>query len=120
MLGLVMGGLADFYLGCIMTLPAAYMGFIPFIHWLRVGADIEQGKILKTCGVVIQSNRALHRGDRDLQYIRIDQQKFAISGEHFFALKNGEPYCIYYSPRTKYILSVKSISNPNEHYDGKS
>ncbi len=66
MLGLVMGGLADFYLGCIMTLPAAYMGFITFIHWLRVGADIEQGKILKTCGVVIQSNRALHWGNRDL------------------------------------------------------
>lgn len=39
--------------------------------------------------------------------MQIGDTKFNIHGKQFFALKNGDPYRVYYMPATKQILSVE-------------
>ena len=39
--------------------------------------------------------------------LEIDSFRSSVDRQQFLALKNGNPYCVYYSPRTKRILSIE-------------
>lgn len=102
------------------------VGAIPLFEAARLGLDIDEAQAQQICGMVIQGKQ---RGQWGRYVIRLvsstydntdNQETFIVSSEQFFAFDNGKPYCVYFLPHSKYILSVYPLVNPNENHDEQS
>lgn len=75
--------------------------------------DLQQGRASKICGEV--RLRVVRKDELDEPYRKynlliIKGKQIPISNRGYEALKEYESYCVYYTPRTKYILSIKPIA----------
>ncbi len=107
-----------FLLFFLLTLSLYVTGIVytlfPIVQWYLLRRDLQQKKILSLCGRVTQMKKARHWSD---YYIKIERQRFFVLRNQYFAFNKDVPYYIYYARHTRYILSVKSMDNPNEHYN---
>lgn len=72
----------------------------------RFGTDLRNGETNFTEGrVQLDVDNA---GRRDMYYtLAIQDIVFRVKKRAFLAFKNGDPYCIYYAPHSKTILSAE-------------
>jgi hypothetical protein len=65
---------------------------------LRDGVSVVEGRV----------QLDMNRGEQTSRfYVKIDNIRFRVRKAVFLAFKNGDPYRIYYAPRSKLILSVE-------------
>ena len=72
-------------------------------HVYRLNRDL-QTPVSAVEGRVIQELRSTEDGGDYV--VHLEDQKFKLKRDVFLAFKNGDPYRLYYAPRTKKILSV--------------
>jgi hypothetical protein len=46
--------------------------------------------------------------------MKVGGKQFLLKKDTFFALKNGDPYCVYYTARSKQLLSVEWLRDGDE------
>jgi hypothetical protein len=74
-----------------------------FMKWYRVRDDMNTDLRAVEGRVKLDIGRT--KGEPKYS-VEIDDVKFNVKKDVFLAFKNGDPYCIYYAPHTKRILSV--------------
>jgi len=79
-----------------------------YVQWRKFKADLEKGAVELTEG---QIRLNIYGFSRHIGFsIGIEKQSFSVKRGILLAFKNGEPYRIYYAPRTRTLLSAEQIS----------
>lgn len=97
---------------CVMVL--VFIFGMGFVNWLELKRDLEQNEVGITCGNIAKSmmgysngmDWAAQRSPRAAQFIMINHNRFYVNRIQYEAMLDGDPYCFYYTPSTRYILSV--------------
>jgi hypothetical protein len=77
-------------------------------YWLRLNADIQQGKVSEVAGELERIVKPINR--RVMTYLlRVDQAEFVVAKETFKVFKHGEAYRLYRAPYTGTLLSAEEI-----------
>jgi hypothetical protein len=77
-----------------------------WLNWRKFDADLLKGEF-DTIEGPIQLD-VTSQGNRGTKYsVIIEGSRFNVTKPIFLAFKNGDPYCIYYAPRSKTILSAE-------------
>jgi hypothetical protein len=97
----------------LMTLIIAMMGvsmlcgFYANLQFSKYNSDLYQGE------VAVQEGRVtldLFGSNSSAQfYVRVGDEKFAISKQTFLSFKNRDMYRLYYAPNSKVLLSVEAL-----------
>lgn len=85
----------------ITSIIGAGWGILKLPGYYRFKQILHHGKVASICGMVIL------RKENQLSLVEINNQHFSVSPDEFLTFRNGEPYCIYYLPESKAILSVR-------------
>lgn len=97
----------------------AVLGFalVPNIYRLR--KDLNENRVLVSEGRIELSDK--HEQDGIRYFLYVNQIRFPISKKRHSALKNWDPYLVYYTPHTKRIMSVEWLRDGNDNFvgDGK-
>ena len=91
-----------------LTLIAAVFLVVPVYFaykWWQLSVDMRQRLVTSVEGRV---RLDLSGGGNSSQLtVSIGKAKFHVKKPIFLAFKNGDPYCVYYAPRSKTILSAE-------------
>lgn len=79
----------------------AFFGFICFLNAYRFYTDATKGMASTVEGRV----NLLINGRR--YSVVVENMKFDLKQKAFLAFKNGDPYRVYYTPKTKVLLSAE-------------
>ena len=79
----------------------------------RLRSDLQEDHVLSAEGRI---DLSLKTGQNKANYfLRVGGMRFAIKQQKFLALKNGDPYCVYYTRRSKNILSVEWLRDSEDN-----
>lgn len=107
-----------FCIGTGLSALTLVAGFAIFNNWRKISNDIHQtqGDVRQVCGEIeLKTITAKNNDRRTFQMTRracfliVQGEKFRLTETQFRMFNRKQPYCIYYTPRTKYVLSVKLI-----------
>lgn len=70
-----------------------------------VQRDARAGRVLSVCGT---AHLKREDGPRITYLLHIEGETFSISGLLHAALRDGQPYCLYYLPESRRILSMEA------------
>ena len=70
-----------------------------------VQRDARAGRVLSVCGT---AHLKREDGPRVTYLLHIEGETFSISGLLHAALRDGQPYCLYYLPESRRILSMEA------------
>ncbi len=88
---------------------AAYVG----LRALKLGADLRDERPAEVEGRIdLSMNAAQYAAS---YFLRVGKARFPLKKQPFFALKNGDPYRIYYTRRSKRILSVEWLRENDDN-----
>lgn len=80
----------------------------------RLRHDLREAAVLAAEGRI---DLALDARQNKVEYfLRVEGIRFPISKSNLLALKNGDPYRIYYTPRTKRIVAVEWLRDGNDDF----
>jgi len=79
----------------------------------RLLADIHENCVAQAEGRVDLSLKAKQNDPK--YFIHIDNMHFSLKESLFLLFKNGDPYRIYYAPRSKRILSVEWLRDSDDN-----
>ena len=92
----------------------ALYGFFYFaVHVFHAWRDLHHNRIEFVEGRVNQTVSIIGKNYK----IRVGKRSFAVNQATFLAFKNGDPYCIYYAPRTKTLLGAEWLAEDNPFWD---
>ena len=75
-------------------------------HWLRLSADIREGRAILTSGELERVVKPVSK--RVMQYmIRVDEAEIMVSKDVFEAFEHHQPYILYLAPYTGTLLSAE-------------
>jgi hypothetical protein len=74
-------------------------------HFDGITADVRKETVEEVEGRVELSMQTTLNADR--YFLNVDQMRFKVTQQALLAFKNGDPYRIYYAPRSKQVLSVE-------------
>ncbi len=97
--------------------PALLLVYLNFRLWLRLRSDLHDEKAASIYGELKLDTRV---AGNPVKRVLINDAVFILTNEQVEPLQIGKNYCFYYLPRSKFLLSIKPIRNPNEHDHGKS
>ncbi|HEX2908353.1 MAG TPA: hypothetical protein VHO69_15885 [Phototrophicaceae bacterium] len=87
-------------IGLLTVGTTAYAGW----RWQCLGRDLRQGKVAAVQGLISLEMG----GDRNRTYrVKAADVTLKVPQHVFFAFKNGEPYCLYYAPHSRTLLSAE-------------
>ena len=79
-----------------------------------LASDLRENETLASEGRIDLSLK--HQQQNRIEYfVRVNEMRFRVKKETFFALKNGDPYRIYYAPRSKQILSAEWLREGDDN-----
>ncbi len=106
-IGLLSSGLLFIQPGSIVLPFLFFIVYLAYLSWRRQQAvdAIRRGNLESVEGRIQLNTTASN--SRQLFTISVQNQKFNIKKNVFLAFKNGDPYVIYYVPRSKSILSAE-------------
>ena len=99
----------------LVGMSALFLG-LPAAIWLRAAkatADLRENRVAEAEGRVDLSVRAVQNAAS--YYLRIGDMRFGVKQAAFLAMKNGDPYRIYYARRSKRILSVEWLRENDDN-----
>lgn len=99
----------------LVGMSATFIGLSAFI-WARsarTSADLRENRAAEVEGRVDLSVRAGQNAAS--YYLRVGDKRFTVKQKAFLAFKNGDPYRIYYAPRSKRILSVEWLRENDDN-----
>lgn len=100
----------------LLALVAA-LGIVGFVYALNIHNlrnDLRENEVCSAEGRIEISDKHEQNGIK--YFLRVDKRRFSIKKEKYFALKNGDPYRIYYTPHTKRITSVEWLREGNDDF----
>jgi hypothetical protein len=87
----------------VVGIGVAGFGYVTRIKPL--GKDIRENKALAVDG---RADLSLKRQGSQIKYaLAVGKLRFPIQKDEFLSFKNRDPYCVYYTPHSKRILSVE-------------
>lgn len=100
----------------VLALVAALgvVGFVYALNMHNLRKDLRENEVRVAEGRIELSDKHEQNGIK--YFLRVDKQRFLIKKEKYFALKNGDPYRIYYTPRTKRIVAVEWLRDGNDNF----
>lgn len=90
-------------------LAALVIGFVR--RFQPLSRDLRENHALAVEGRIDLSLKP--RGRRILYSVAVGKMTFPISKDAFLSFKNRDPYCVYYAPHSKRILSVEWLRDDN-------
>jgi hypothetical protein len=98
---------------------AAFVATVLVYHYLRrvapLSKDLHENRALAVDGRVDLSLKP--KGRRIKYSMDIGKMRFPIRKDAFLSFKNRDPYCVYYAPHSKQILSVEWLRDDNPFVD---
>lgn len=101
----------DLSLSSFLICQSPFLGFMVFgIWWIKqrhteLQTDLQEARVVKTMGSVRLHTEQIKNTIWYHLYLRgID---FELTEKQFLAFRQGEQYTVYYTPKTKLILSAK-------------
>ncbi len=101
----------EFAESCLVVctlIPLVIFTLVTSFHYPSIYHDFRD------CAVIWVEGRIRLNIRNNLFTLKIGERTLALPKATFLAFKNGEPYVIYYTPRTKTILSAEWLSQ-QEH-----
>ncbi|HEX2908355.1 MAG TPA: hypothetical protein VHO69_15895 [Phototrophicaceae bacterium] len=87
---------------CLVT---AGITLYTWLRWRRFDRDLSKGEVAATQGLV---RLGMSDRSRSTTYmVTVDYVTLNISKRTFFTFKNGDPYCLYYTPYSRTLLSAE-------------
>jgi hypothetical protein len=90
-----------------MGLAFASVGLVTLASGLRRVADVLGGQVRTVAGKVI--GEANSSGESTTYYYKVDKLKFRVPAHAYTALVSGMSYRIYYTPRSKTLVSIEPL-----------
>lgn len=92
----------------IIVLASIVLSGTYIYQWWQAAGDLKDGTVTQVSGHVMLD---VHPGRYDTYYsVTVAGQRFNVSKEIFLAFKNGDPYTLYYTPISRTLLSVDTLS----------
>jgi hypothetical protein len=84
---------------------------MPLKFW-RANQELDSGEVAVSEGRIRQDMSTVHVGMIHPTHYYIEQgdNRFEVSKEMFFTFKNGDPYTLYYTPQTKFLVGAQHIT----------
>lgn len=83
-------------------------------HVYRLNRDLQTPVSAVEGRVELDARSVENGGD---YVVQVEEQKFKVRREAFFAFKNGDPYRLYYAPHSQTILSVDWLRDDQPFVD---
>lgn len=71
--------------------------------------DLKEGEVASICGLSRLEKRISGRTGN--YYIEVEKERFRLTQLEYLYLENEVWYCLYYLPKTRAILSIRSITD---------
>ena len=90
---------------------AAFLWKMP-LNWWHANQELEAGDVQQSDGRIRQKISRVPIGmiQPTKYYIEQGENRFEVNKDVFFTFKNGEPYTLYYTPQTKFLVGAQHIN----------
>ncbi|MEQ8675640.1 MAG: hypothetical protein RLP44_00630 [Aggregatilineales bacterium] len=81
------------------------------LKWWHANQELQAGDVQQSEGRIRQNMSKVPIGmvQPTKYYIEQGENKFEVSKDVFFTFKNGDPYTLYYTPKTKFLVGAQHI-----------
>jgi hypothetical protein len=95
-------------IGLVSVGTSMLFGGLAFNKWTQVAQDLREGEVNYAEGTITLDIRSSRRSNSGYK-LSVGRHTFDISKKLFLSLSNHQPYRVYYSPRSRFVLGAEPL-----------